>query len=181
MANRPCNHSGKRRASLSSRPSKSGNCRIVLIPALCTAELLVRLIKGWSFAGMEEHDRIIALLKNKGPLSSEVIEEALGISPSRLSEHLETLTRERVVNNGRKGYWVPYTSTINPQTQVNPNLYDENHNSTVSFDSSKFHHEYKDDITRTFCDHGTTRFGSWKAETTYSPAKWEPNLPLRVK
>jgi ArsR family transcriptional regulator len=56
--------------------------------------------------------RIIELLKQKGPLGANEMSEMLGITPSAVSQHLKILKHAGLVQNERKGYWIPYE--INP-------------------------------------------------------------------
>ena len=58
--------------------------------------------------------RIIELLKQKGPLGANEMSEMLGITPSAVSQHLKILKHAGLVQNERKGYWIPYE--INPDT-----------------------------------------------------------------
>ncbi len=62
--------------------------------------------------GVESRIRIIDLLKQKGPLCVNELSEALGISPSAVSQHLKILKHAGLVRNERKGYWIPYE--VNP-------------------------------------------------------------------
>lgn len=52
--------------------------------------------------------KIIDLLKNKGPLGASELSEALGITPSAVSQHLKALRYAGLVRSERKGYWLPY-------------------------------------------------------------------------
>ena len=52
--------------------------------------------------------RIIDLLKQKGPLGVNELSEALGITPSAVSQHLKVLRYAGLVRSERKGYWLPY-------------------------------------------------------------------------
>ena len=52
--------------------------------------------------------RIIEFLKEKGPLSVKEMAEALGITPSAVSQHLKVLRYAGLVRSERKGYWLPY-------------------------------------------------------------------------
>ena len=56
--------------------------------------------------------RIIELLKQRGPLGANEMSEMLGITPSAVSQHLKILKHAGLVQNERKGYWIPYE--INP-------------------------------------------------------------------
>jgi ArsR family transcriptional regulator len=52
--------------------------------------------------------RIIELLKQKGPLGVNELSEALGITPSAVSQHLKILRFAGLVRCERKGYCLPY-------------------------------------------------------------------------
>ncbi len=52
--------------------------------------------------------KIIDLLKNKGPLGVKELSEALGITPSAVSQHLKILRFAGMVRSERKGYYLPY-------------------------------------------------------------------------
>lgn len=58
--------------------------------------------------GVESRIRIIDLLKQKGPLGVNELSEALGITPSAVSQHLKVLRYAGLVHSERKGYWLPY-------------------------------------------------------------------------
>jgi ArsR family transcriptional regulator len=58
--------------------------------------------------GVESRLRIIELLKNQGPLCVNDLAEALGISPSAVSQHLKVLRLSGLVSNERNGYFIPY-------------------------------------------------------------------------
>jgi len=58
--------------------------------------------------GVESRIRIIDLLKQKGPLGVNELSEALGITPSAVSQHLKILRYAGLVRSERKGYWLPY-------------------------------------------------------------------------
>jgi DNA-binding transcriptional ArsR family regulator len=58
--------------------------------------------------GVETRIRIIELLKQKGALCVNEMSEALGISPSAVSQHLKVLKYAGLVRSERKGYWIPY-------------------------------------------------------------------------
>jgi len=62
--------------------------------------------------GVDTRIRIIELLKQKGPLGANEMSEILGITPSAVSQHLKILKHAGLVQNERKGYWIPYE--INP-------------------------------------------------------------------
>jgi DNA-binding transcriptional ArsR family regulator len=57
---------------------------------------------------VESRIRIIDLLKQKGPLGVNELSEALGITPSAVSQHLKILRYAGLVRSERKGYWLPY-------------------------------------------------------------------------
>jgi DNA-binding transcriptional ArsR family regulator len=52
--------------------------------------------------------RIIELLRERGPLGVKEMAEALGITPSAVSQHLKILRHAGLVHNERKGYTLPY-------------------------------------------------------------------------
>jgi len=58
--------------------------------------------------GVESRIKIIELLKEKGPLGTNEMSEALGITPSAVSQHLRILRQAGLVRNRRRGYWIPY-------------------------------------------------------------------------
>jgi DNA-binding transcriptional ArsR family regulator len=58
--------------------------------------------------GVESRIRIIDLLKQKGPLGVNELSDALGITPSAVSQHLKVLRYAGLVRSERKGYWLPY-------------------------------------------------------------------------
>jgi len=58
--------------------------------------------------GVESRIRIIELLKQKGAVCVNEMSEALGITPSAVSQHLKVLKYAGLVRNERKGYWIPY-------------------------------------------------------------------------
>ena len=62
--------------------------------------------------GVDTRIRIIELLKQKGPLGANEMSEILRITPSAVSQHLKILKHAGLVQNERKGYWIPYE--INP-------------------------------------------------------------------
>ena len=64
--------------------------------------------------GVESRIRIIELLKQKGPLGVNEMSEAIGITPSAVSQHLKVLRHAGLVHSQRKGYWIPYD--IDPTT-----------------------------------------------------------------
>ncbi len=78
--------------------------------ALTQAELFKTL-------GVETRVRIIELLKDKGPLGVNELSDALGVTPSAVSQHLKILKNAGLVRNERKGYWIPY--------EVNPDALEE--------------------------------------------------------
>jgi len=57
---------------------------------------------------VESRIRIIDLLKQKGPLGVNELSEALGITPSAVSQHLKVLRYAGLVSSERKGYRLPY-------------------------------------------------------------------------
>ena len=57
---------------------------------------------------VESRIRIIDLLKQRGPLGVNELSEALGITPSAVSQHLKILKYAGMVRSERKGYWLPY-------------------------------------------------------------------------
>ncbi len=58
--------------------------------------------------GVESRIRIIDLLKQRGPIGVNELSEALGITPSAVSQHLKVLRYAGLVRSERKGYWLPY-------------------------------------------------------------------------
>ncbi len=58
--------------------------------------------------GVESRIRIIELLKQKGSLCVSKLSDALGITPSAVSQHLKVLKQAGLVRNERKGYWIHY-------------------------------------------------------------------------
>lgn len=58
--------------------------------------------------GVETRIQIIELLKSRGPLGVNELSEALGVTPSAVSQHLKILRHAGMVRNERKGYWIPY-------------------------------------------------------------------------
>jgi DNA-binding transcriptional ArsR family regulator len=58
--------------------------------------------------GVESRIRIIDLLKQRGPLGASELSEALGITPSAVSQHLKVLRYAGLVRGERRGYWLPY-------------------------------------------------------------------------
>ncbi len=58
--------------------------------------------------GVDSRIRIIEFLKKQGPKSVNDIAAAIGITPSAVSQHLKILKYAGLVNNERKGYWIPY-------------------------------------------------------------------------
>lgn len=58
--------------------------------------------------GVDTRIRIIELLKQKGPLGANEMSEMLGVTPSAVSQHLKILKHAGLVQNERKGYWIPY-------------------------------------------------------------------------
>ena len=57
---------------------------------------------------VESRIRIIELLRQRGPLGVNEMAEALGITPSAVSQHLRTLRYAGLVRSERKGYCLPY-------------------------------------------------------------------------
>ncbi|MEW5945796.1 MAG: metalloregulator ArsR/SmtB family transcription factor [bacterium] len=57
---------------------------------------------------VESRIRIIELLKQKGPLGVNEMSEAMGITPSAVSQHLKVLRYAGLVRSERKGYCLPY-------------------------------------------------------------------------
>lgn len=57
---------------------------------------------------VESRIKIIELLKEKGPLCVNELAEAIGISPSAVSQHLKVLKYSGLVKDERKGYFIPY-------------------------------------------------------------------------
>ncbi len=53
--------------------------------------------------------KIIELLKSDGPLGTKEIAENIGITTAAVSQHLKILKLAGLVNNERKGYWIPYS------------------------------------------------------------------------
>ncbi|MHC4399543.1 MAG: ArsR/SmtB family transcription factor [Planctomycetota bacterium] len=58
--------------------------------------------------GVESRIKIIEVLKQKGPLGVNEMSDALGITPSAVSQHLRVLRQAGLVRSERKGYWIPY-------------------------------------------------------------------------
>ncbi len=58
--------------------------------------------------GVRSRIRIIELLKERGPVGVKEMSQALGITPSAVSQHLKILRHAGLVRNERKGYWIPY-------------------------------------------------------------------------
>ena len=58
--------------------------------------------------GVETRIRIIELLKQKGPMGVNDLSNALGVTPSAVSQHLRILKHAGLVRSERKGYWIPY-------------------------------------------------------------------------
>jgi DNA-binding transcriptional ArsR family regulator len=56
----------------------------------------------------ESRIRIIELLKRKGPLCVTEVSQALGMTPSAISQHLKALRHAGLVRNERDGYWTRY-------------------------------------------------------------------------
>ena len=62
--------------------------------------------------GVESRIKILELLKTDGPLGAKKIAEELGISPAAVSQHLKILRQADLVNNERKGYYIPYSVDV---------------------------------------------------------------------
>jgi len=58
---------------------------------------------------VETRIRIIELLKSKGPIGVKNIAKEMSITPAAVSQHLKLLRQAGLVNNERKGYWIPYS------------------------------------------------------------------------
>jgi DNA-binding transcriptional ArsR family regulator len=58
--------------------------------------------------GVDSRLKIINLLKEKGPLGVNELAEALGVTPSAVSQHLKVLRFAGLVHCQRKGYCLPY-------------------------------------------------------------------------
>ena len=58
--------------------------------------------------GVESRLKILDLLKRKGHCCVVEMSEALGITPSAVSQHLRILRSAGLVRSQRKGYWTPY-------------------------------------------------------------------------
>ncbi len=67
--------------------------------------------------GVESRIKIIDLLKQKGPIGVNELSEALGITPSAVSQHLKVLRYAGLVRSERKGYWLPYEIDQDALTQ----------------------------------------------------------------
>jgi DNA-binding transcriptional ArsR family regulator len=63
--------------------------------------------------GVETRIRIIELLKQRGPMGVNDLSNALGVTPSAVSQHLRILKHAGLVRSERKGYWIPYE--VNPR------------------------------------------------------------------
>ncbi len=63
--------------------------------------------------GVVSRIRIIELLKSRGRITVSDISKKLDITPSAVSQHLKILKQAGLVNNERKGYWIPYE--VNPE------------------------------------------------------------------
>ena len=70
----------------------------------------------------ESRIRIIELLKRKGPLCVTDVSEALGMTPSAISQHLKALRHAGLVRNERKGYWTRYDVDPAALEQCNESL-----------------------------------------------------------
>jgi ArsR family transcriptional regulator, arsenate/arsenite/antimonite-responsive transcriptional repressor len=64
--------------------------------------------------------KIIELLKQRGAMGANELADALGITPSAVSQHLKVLRYAGLVRNERKGYWLPY--------EVDPEALSQCHN-----------------------------------------------------
>jgi ArsR family transcriptional regulator len=62
--------------------------------------------------GVETRVRIIEILKSKGPVGVNAIAKTLGITPAAVSQHLKILKHAGLVQNERKGYWIPYSINV---------------------------------------------------------------------
>ena len=62
--------------------------------------------------GVETRVRIIEILKSKGPVGVNAIAKTLGITPAAVSQHLKILKQAGLVQNERKGYWIPYSVNV---------------------------------------------------------------------
>ncbi len=58
--------------------------------------------------GVESRIRIIDLLKQRGPMYVNELAQALGITPSAVSQHLRILKHAGLVRNRRQGFWIRY-------------------------------------------------------------------------
>jgi DNA-binding transcriptional ArsR family regulator len=58
--------------------------------------------------GVESRLKIIDLLKENGPLGVNELAEALGVTPSAVSQHLKILRFAGLVHCQRRGYSLPY-------------------------------------------------------------------------
>ena len=70
----------------------------------------------------ESRIRIIELLKRKGPLCVTEVSEALGMTPSAISQHLKALRHAGLVKSERKGYWTQYDVDPAALEQCNESL-----------------------------------------------------------
>lgn len=62
--------------------------------------------------GVESRIKIIELLKEKGPMGVNELSDALGITPSAVSQHLKVLKFAGLVKNQRQGCCVPYEVNV---------------------------------------------------------------------
>ena len=58
--------------------------------------------------GVTSRIKIIELLKQRGAMGANELADAIGITPSAVSQHLKVLRYAGLVHNERKGYWLPY-------------------------------------------------------------------------
>ena len=58
--------------------------------------------------GVTSRIKIIEFLKQRGAMGANELADALGITPSAVSQHLKGLRYAGLVRNERKGYWIPY-------------------------------------------------------------------------
>jgi len=66
--------------------------------------------------------KIVELLKTRGPLGSSEIAEALGVTPSAISQHLKVLRHAGLVRNERKGYWIPHSIDVEAMDECRRSL-----------------------------------------------------------
>lgn len=58
--------------------------------------------------GVETRLNILGLLREQGPLGASQLAQALGVTPSAISQHLRILRSSGLVESKRQGYWIPY-------------------------------------------------------------------------